>query len=67
MNSVAQLRIKSALETRAGGAALDVSPQLLVNDEFWKDARHRRHHQVARCEARAVQIELFAQRLGETV
>ena len=66
MNSVAQLRIKSALETRAGGAALDVSPQLLVNDEFWKDARHR-HHQVARCEARAVQIELFAQRLGETV
>jgi hypothetical protein len=62
---VAHLRIKGALETRAGGAALDVSLQTLVIDEVGTHAQHRRHHEVARGEARAVQMGLIPQRVGE--
>jgi hypothetical protein len=66
-SEVAHLSIEGALEARAAGAAPNVGRQALVDDDFGKYAQHRRHHEVARREARAVQIELIAQRFAETL
>src|SRR5690349_3629388 len=63
---IAYLRVVGALESGAGGAALDKGGQnRLLGCELRHDAQHRSDHQVASGEAIALEIGFVAQRVGE--
>src|SRR5215475_3888067 len=64
---ISHLCVYGALERWAAGASLDVRRQASVANERGQDAQHRRHHQVAGGECRAIEIGLVSERFCQRV